>query len=69
MATKKKTAPRKSATAELIVLVPSKWQIPCEDVKKLEEALRPIANSILPTMKGEITISTGVTNGVPCKKK
>ena len=64
MATKKKTAPKKkSNAAELIVLVPSKWGLPHEDVKNLQKALQPVANSTITRMRGAICVVTGVTNG------
>jgi hypothetical protein len=63
MATKKKIV-GKSAAVELIVLVPSKWGLALEDIKKLQAALQPIANSTIGRMAGDINVVTGVTDGV-----
>ena len=65
MATKKKTISKKSEARELIVLVPSKWGLSPADVKKLQVALEPKANSTLAKLAGAIHVITGVTNGVP----
>ena len=64
MATKKKTISKKRKALELIVLVPSKWGLLAADVKKLETALEPIANSTFASLGGAIHVITGVTNGV-----
>ena len=64
MATKKKTISTKSEALELIVLVPSKWGLSPADVKKLQVALEPKANSTFASLGGAIHVITGVTNGV-----
>jgi hypothetical protein len=64
MATKKKTTRKTRGAAELIVLVPSKWKLPQEDIKKLQAALEPVANFTIEKMAGTINVVTGVTNGV-----
>ena len=63
MATKKKTAPKKSKPAKLIVLVPSKWKLDDPDIQKLREHLQTEANSTIIKFRGAICVATIVING------